>query len=111
MVYLPERQELRQAARDVERIGAVIAEEGLPRGGHEQDAAVGREAAHHHVGPEPGHAPRGAALRGHQVHLGMLLVAAHEREPLPVRRKTWCRGFTQACRQAPGGAALRVDGP
>ncbi len=111
VVDLPVRQELRHPAGGVERVGAVIAEERLAVGRHEQDVTVRREAAHHDVGPQPRHPPRRAARGRHQVDLGMLLVAADERERLAVARKRGCRGFRKPRRQPPRDAAGRAHLP
>jgi len=81
VIDLAERDHLRRAALDRQRERAIVAKEWLSVCADEQDAAVGRPSAHHHVGAEPGHAARRAAFRGHHVHLGMLLVAADERDP------------------------------
>lgn len=87
MIDLAPGQQLRQPARDVDRVRAIVAEEGLPVRRHEEDAPVGGPAAHHHVGTEPGHPSRRTPVRGHEIHLGMQLVAADEGEPLAVRRE------------------------
>jgi len=108
VVHLPERHELRRAAGGVERERAVVAEERLTMGRHEQDVAVACPAAHHHVGAEPRHAASGPAGRRHQIHLRVLLVAPDERELRAVGRQAWRRRLAQSggepARDTAGGA-------
>ena len=111
VVHLSERQHLRHAARGVQRVRAVIAEERLAVRRDEQNVPVGREAANHHIGPEPRHAPGGPAFRGHEVHLGMLLVATHERDPLAVRRQARRGGLSQASGETARVTAFDPDAP
>ena len=106
MVHLAQRQELRHAAGGIERVRAVVAEERLAVRSDEEDVALAREAAHHHVRAEPRHAARGPAFGGHQIDLGVLLVAAHEREPLAVRRQAGRGGLAQTRGQAACRAAF-----
>jgi len=84
MVHLPVRKKRGQAAVDGQRKCAVVAEEGLPPGGDEEDRALRRPAAHDDVRPEPGHAARRAALGRHQIDLRMLLVACDIGEPAAI---------------------------
>jgi hypothetical protein len=111
VIHLPQLQQLRHPAGGVDRPGAIVAEERLAPGRHEQDPALGRPAAHHHVRPEPGQPPRRAAGARHQVDLGMLLVAADESEPAAVGGQAGRRRFGHAGRQPARHAAARVHTP
>ncbi len=107
MIDLAERQQLRQAARGVERERAVVAEERLAVRGHEQDVPVAASSrAPSRRARATSCAARGRLRRGHQVHLGMLLVAADEREPLAVGRQARRRRLAQSGGQPPRGAAV-----
>jgi hypothetical protein len=111
MVDLPERNDRRHAAGERQRERAVVAEERLAVRRDEQDLPVRREAAHHHVGTEPRHAPRQAAFGGHHIDLGMLLVAADERDALAVGRKGRRRRLAQPRGQPARDAAAGADAP
>ena len=111
MVHLSQRQQLRHAAGRIERERAVVAEERLPVRRHERNVPLRRPAAHLHVGAEPGHAPRGTARGRHQVHLRVLLVAAHERERAAVGGEGRGRRFAQAGGEAARIAAIRGHAP
>ena len=111
VIDLSQRQQLRHAARGVERERAVIAEERLAVRRHEEHVPFRRPAAHHHVGPEPRQAPRRAAFGRHHVDLRVLLVAADERQLRAVGRKARRGRLPQSCRQAPRDAAVGADGP
>ena len=111
VVHRPERQQLRQPAVDTEREGAMVAHERLAVRADEQDATVGREAAHHRVGAEPGHPPRRTALGRHQEHLRVLLVAADVGQPAAIVRQRWRRRLAQSRRQPPRHAAAGIDRP
>ncbi len=111
VIDLAVRQHFRQPAVDTQRECAIVAEERLPMRRDEQDPPLRRPAAHEHIGPKPRHAPRGTARRGHQVNLGVLLVAADVRDPLAVRRQRRRGRFTQSCGQAARRAAAFVDAP
>ncbi len=101
----------RQPAIDGKRERAVVAEERLPVRRDEQDAALRRPAAHEHVRAEPRHPPRGTALGGHQIDLGVLLVAADVGDPLAIRREHRRRRFSQSRREAPRRAAGGIHAP
>jgi len=111
VIHLPPRQELGQPALRVQRERAVVAEERLAVRADEEDPAFGRPAAHDRVGSEPGHAARRAALRRHQIHLGMLLVARDVGEPAAIRRERGPADLAQARGQPARCAAVRLDAP
>ncbi len=111
VIDLSQRQQLRHAARGVERERAVVAEERLAVRRHEEHVPFRRPAAHHHVGPEPRQAPRRAAFGRHHVDLRVLLVAADERELRAVGRNARRGRLPQSCRQAPRDAAVGAHRP
>jgi hypothetical protein len=111
MIHLPQRQELRQPALRIQCESAVVAEERLPVRADEKDAAFRCPAAHHRVGPEPSHAARRAALRRHEVDLGVLLVARYIGEQAAVWRDRRPADLAQACGQPTRGPAACIDAP
>ena len=76
MIDLSERQQLRQPSLDGKDVGTIVPKEGLTLRSDEQDATIGRKPTHHDVGAEPSHASCGPSFSGHEVNLGMMLVAA-----------------------------------
>ena len=66
---------------------------------------------HLRVRAEPGQPPGRAALGRHQVHVGVLLVAADVGDPSPVGRQTRRRRLGQPGGQSPRDAAAAVDPP
>jgi hypothetical protein len=111
VVDLAEAKGARRAARrrDGERL--VIAEERLTLRRHVGDLAGRRPAAHLGVGAEPGQPSGLAALRGHDVNFGVMLVAADESEPAAVGRQARRRRLREARGQAARDAAGRGDRP
>jgi hypothetical protein len=111
VIHLAVRQQLGQPAFDAERVRAVVAEERLAVRADEQDPPLRRPAAHDHVRPEPGHPSRRPALRGHQVDLGVLLVAPDVGEPFAVRRDRRVAHFAEAGCQPARDAPERAHRP
>ncbi len=64
VIDLAQRQQLRHAAVRIEGKRAIVAEERLAVGRDEEDATLGRKAAHQHVGAKPCHPPRGPPSAG-----------------------------------------------
>ena len=111
VVDLAQPQRLRHAAGRVEAEGLVVAEEGLSVGADEQDVALRRPAAHQRVRAQPGQPPAGPALGRHQLHLGVLLVAADVGQPAAVGRQAGRGRLRQPGGQAPRDAAVRAGQP
>jgi len=78
-----------------------------------KDDVVGTHAVGDVVAPErgrPGEALRHAALRRHQVDLGVAVVLPREGQPLPVRREAGEHLETDVAREPAGDAARGGDG-
>ena len=72
---------------------------------------LGRPAAHHDIRSKPCQPLRRTAFGAHSIDLGMLLVAADERDPSAVRRQAGRGRLRESRRQAAADAAGGVHGP
>src|SRR5581483_6885923 len=105
------RQQLGLPAARVDGVRVELRRERLPGIGHEQDAPVGKPSPHDRVRTQPREAGGRAATTRHHVHLGVMLLPAHQRQVRSIRREHGPADLTQVGREPLRCAPVEGHGP